>query len=85
MSKFFYSCEEANHVCDKNQYKEATLLEKIKLNFHVIGCAVCRKYSAKNGKLSKLLRKNKVAPLETSTKEKMKLNFEKELEKLQQQ
>lgn len=82
MSKFLFSCDEANHVCDKNQYKEATFWEKVKLNIHLIGCAACRKYSSTNTKLSKLLRKKKVAPLDASSKAQIKLNFEKELEKI---
>lgn len=56
----FISCDEAQHCCDKSQYDEASLLEKIKLNIHVLFCKVCRKYSANNGKLTKLIKKEKI-------------------------
>ena len=55
-------CHEANHICDKNQYKEATFWEKVRLNIHLIYCRACRKYTRNNKKLSKderaLLKKN---------------------------
>jgi len=51
------SCDEANHTCDKTQYKEASLLEKIKLNWHLLWCRACRKYTANNQKLTKAFRK----------------------------
>jgi len=53
----FVSCDEANHFCDKNQYKEATFFEKVKLNLHVLYCKACRGYSMRNAKLTKLTKK----------------------------
>ncbi|RLJ62041.1 hypothetical protein CLV86_2438 [Lacinutrix venerupis] len=79
-NKLFLSCEEANHTCDKSQYKEATFLEKIKLNLHLIFCAACRKYSRNNAKLTKLVRKKPVK-LNTNEKSKLQSTFEKELMK----
>ena len=83
MSKLKLSCQEANHVCDKNQYKEASFWEKVKLNIHLIYCSACRKYSANNTKLSKLFSGNKVEVLDNSSKDKLKAAFEKELAKHQ--
>lgn len=79
-NKLFLSCEEANHTCDKSQYKEATFLEKIKLNLHLIFCAACRKYSRNNAKLTKLVRQ-KPAKLNINEKSKLQSTFEKELMK----
>ena len=59
-------CENANHVCDKGQYKEASFLERIKLTIHLIYCSACRKYSARNNKLSNAL---KTSDLKTISKE----------------
>ncbi|WP_299336024.1 glycine dehydrogenase [uncultured Psychroserpens sp.] len=81
-NKFFIPCEEANHVCDKTQYKEASLWEKIKLNIHLIYCRACRKYTKNNTKLTKLVTKKPVS-LEASAKESIKSVFEKELAKHQ--
>lgn len=79
-NKIFLSCEEANHTCDKTQYKEATLWEKIKLNIHLAFCVACRKYTKNNTKLTKLV-KPKPVKLETQDKEKLQSAFEKELAK----
>ena len=65
-------CHEANHICDKSQYKEATLLEKIKLNIHLIYCRACRKYSARNGKLTKMIKNPSVKTVSAGDKELMK-------------
>jgi len=77
-SKIIIPCEEANHVCDKTQYKEATLWEKIKLNIHLVYCKACRKYTKNNTKLSQLF-KNKSAVLDASSKESLQAAFDKEL------
>ncbi|WOD42281.1 hypothetical protein [Hwangdonia lutea] len=70
--KIMMPCEEANHVCDKTQYKEATLWEKIILNIHLIYCRACRKYSKNNSKLTKKIKEAKVECLEKKCKESMK-------------
>jgi len=72
-------CHEANHFCDKNQYKEATFWEKVKLNIHLIYCRACRKYTAKNMKLSKALRKSHIKAMPESDKSLLKEKIQKEL------
>ena len=83
MSKLKLSCQEANHVCDKNQYKEAGFWEKVKLNIHLIYCAACRKYTSRNMKLTKAMKSSKVEVFDTTAKDKMKTAFEQELAKHQ--
>ena len=86
MSKKFklsISCNNANHVCDKLQYKEATLWEKIKLNVHLIYCRACIEYSKNNQKLTKVISESEVKYLDKEAKESMKELFEVELEKQQ--
>lgn len=51
------TCDEATSICDKNQYGEASLLEKIKLNIHLLMCKHCRAYSLQNNYITKLLGK----------------------------
>jgi hypothetical protein len=79
-SKKFIKCDEANITCDKSQYNEASLLEKIKLNIHLIWCAACRKYSRNNAKLTKLV-SQKEDKLNASEKNKIKATLDKELQK----
>ena len=79
----FISCDEANHTCDKSQYKEATFWEKIKLNIHLIYCRACRKYTKNNTKLSKLVNNQDVDCMNLDEKARMKESFQKELSKQQ--
>lgn len=49
MFKFLViSCKEATEICNKSQYNEATLLERIKLNIHIAYCKICAKYVKQN-------------------------------------
>jgi hypothetical protein len=84
MSNIKLDCHEANHICDKNQYKEAKFLEKVRLIIHLIYCRVCRKYTSKNTKLTKLMNNPKVQTLDASVKDNLQDAFEKELTKQQQ-
>ncbi len=79
MSKFFIKCDEANHVCDKSQYKEASFIEKVKLTIHLMYCKYCREYSNNNAKLTKCVEKSKVECLDNTVKKEMNVNLKKEL------
>lgn len=70
--KFVIPCNEANHVCDKTQYKNATLWEKIKLNIHLIYCRACRKYTQNNSKLTNAIKKADIECLDKKCKDEMK-------------
>ncbi len=52
--KLFITCDEATLICDKNQYKEATLFEKIQISIHFIRCKICRLYTKQNNEMSSL-------------------------------
>ena len=77
--KIMVPCDEAHHVCDKSQYKESSIWERMKLYIHLIYCKTCRKYSRNNKKLSTTIHKAKVECLDKKCKEAMKLEFEKAL------
>ena len=81
--KILIQCDEANHVCDKTQYKEASLWEKIKLNIHLIYCRACRKYTKSNSKLTKTIKESKVECLDKKCKESMKKDLEEAMAKHQ--
>ena len=83
MSKRKLSCQDANHTCDKNQYKEASFWEKVMLSLHLIYCRACRKYSSRNLKLTKAVNNAKIECLDNTSKEKLKATFDKELAKHQ--
>lgn len=85
-SKVKITCDEATTICDKNQYNEASLWEKIKLIIHSLTCKYCRSYSAQNNILTKVIG-NHLKPcnvadnLTKDEKEVIKLNLEKKSEK----
>ncbi len=81
MSLFKSKCHEANHFCDKGQYKESTFCEKVKLNIHLLYCRACRKYSARNGKLTKVLNNPKVSSISEQDKQALKKQLHDELSK----
>lgn len=46
------SCDQATTICDKSQYGEVSLLERIKLSLHLFLCKKCGKYTKQNGFLT---------------------------------
>ena len=83
-SKIFISCDEATTICDKTQYGEATLLEKVKLNIHFIRCKFCKIYTKHNTYLTRMLgiySKDACCGKEKCLSAKEKLEIEKEVEK----
>jgi hypothetical protein len=79
--KLFLKCEDANHTCDKTQYKEAGFWEKVKLNIHLIYCAACRKYTSRNTKLTKAVRNGGIQTVPKEKKEQMKELLKQEMNK----
>jgi hypothetical protein len=77
------ACEKANHVCDKTQYKEANLIEKIKLTVHLIYCRACRKYTNNNQKLTKVVKDSNVECLNCNEKEALETNLIEAIKKQQ--
>jgi hypothetical protein len=47
------SCDQATTICDKSQYGEVSLFERIKLSLHLFKCKKCGKYTQQNGILTK--------------------------------
>ena len=51
-------CKDAKMICDKSQYKDCTTWQRIKLEFHLLFCKSCKKYSKDNVKLTKMIQSN---------------------------
>lgn len=77
----FLKCDEANHTCDKNQYKDASFLELIKLNIHLIYCRACRKYTARNMKLTEAFKKGNLHTMPLDEKKALQERIQQELSK----
>lgn len=77
------TCDEATAICDRNQYGEASLLEKLKLNIHFIRCKICFKYTKQNMTLTKIYKghaascKSMQHCMSENDKEALKREFEK--------
>ena len=52
------TCNQATTICDKNQYSEASIKDKIKLYIHLIVCRICVKYTKQNTTLSNLYKEH---------------------------
>ncbi len=48
------SCDEAQIICHKSQYKDASFFEILKLKFHLLVCKACSSFSRKNTRLTSL-------------------------------
>ncbi|MCH4551558.1 MULTISPECIES: hypothetical protein [Aestuariibaculum] len=72
-------CLKANHVCDKAQYEEASLWEKLKLNIHLALCPCCRNYTKNNKKLTEVIKSSNVKCMDKTCKEALKAKFDKAL------
>ena len=81
--KFLTSCDEAQHTCDKSQYNEASLTEKIKLSIHLLHCRACQKYTANNNKLTKAMNKEKIETFATTEKSQIEKLFQEQLKNSQ--
>lgn len=73
------NCHEGKMLCDKNQYKETSLWEKIKLNLYLIVCSECRAYTSKNSKLTEAIKSSKVQSVTVSEKNALKERIAREL------
>lgn len=54
--KLRITCDEATMICDKNQYNEASFIEKIQLKIHLLMCKYCSLYVQQNKTLSTLFK-----------------------------
>ena len=66
------NCEDAQQICTKNQYKEATWREKLGLLMHLVICKACGAFSKKNAKLTHLCDQASLHSLTKSDKEQLK-------------
>lgn len=79
--KFFLGCDEAAHLCDKTQYKEAGVFDKLMLKIHLLMCRLCRGYASRNTKLTQTIKSAKLQTLPPEEKEKMKNMVQNEIDK----
>lgn len=79
MGLFNIDCNNGKLLCDKNQYKETTFWEKVKLNLYLVICSECRSYTKNNNKLSKAIKNKEVYTVSVSDKESLKQKLQEQL------
>lgn len=57
------TCEKTNLYCDRSQYGEIEFWARLKMKFHLLFCGPCQKYSKKNAKLTRTIKKAKIVSL----------------------
>ncbi len=50
------TCDKASAICDKSQYDEASFFEKVQLNWHLLVCKICCKYTKHNRIMSEVFK-----------------------------
>lgn len=79
MGMLFKSCEESCYVCDKGQYNEAPFWDKMKRRIHMFFCKSCKAYTAKNRKLSAILKSANIHHLCSEDKKQLEEKLLKEI------
>jgi len=76
--KIFLKCNEAADVCNKSQYEEAGLWDKITLAVHLLMCKLCRNYSKQNVKLTQTIKSANIKTLCSEEKQRLKTRMQQE-------
>ena len=79
--KINMKCNEATHVCDKAQYKEAGFWERLSMKIHHIYCRICRQHAIRNTKLTHLFQRANLKTLTASEKEAIKQRLGQDLDR----
>lgn len=66
------SCEKASIICNKTQYREASLWEKLNLRFHLFICKTCKAFTKKNTEFTSLCDKAGLQGISENEKIEMK-------------
>jgi hypothetical protein len=76
---FFIECSESVKYCDKAQYDEASMFEKIKIHIHNFFCKLCRDYTSKNVKLTRTIKKANLKTCSEAEKKSWKKKINQEI------
>ena len=72
-------CQNGKMLCDKKQYGNITLFERVKLAFYLLICGECREYTTNNNKLTKYVKKSNIALFTEREKEALKQKLAQQL------
>lgn len=66
------TCKEAAILSNKKEYREASLMDRMRLRLHLSMCRVCTVFARKNRQLTLLLGKARLQSLKDTEKDAMK-------------
>lgn len=75
-------CKKTAELCDKREYKEASLREILLINLHVFRCKYCREYSKKTVLLTEILNNSSLKSLTSDQKHILKHQISEELKSI---
>ncbi len=82
--KVIINCNEASSICNKNQYCDASFMDKLRLGLHILLCKKCKLYSEQNIFMTKLFKIHLHKPTDTKLckedKEVLKKKLDKEMQ-----
>lgn len=70
------SCEEAQVICNKKQYREASISERAHLMLHNLFCRGCLRFSRKNSRLTRMICRADLRSLSQEEKQRLKHQLE---------
>lgn len=76
-----FKCDDAANVCDRSQYSESTVSERLLMKFHHVICRICREHSALNGKLSRAIKKANLQSFPEHKKRELRKVIQQEISK----
>ena len=79
MNRFMIDCDTSAHYCDKAQYNELSLRERLRHNIHLFMCKICKEHSAQNTKLTHLLKRAKLIRMPKTDKVVLKTKVQEEI------
>lgn len=79
--EIIFKCSEAANVCDRSQYAESNLGERLLLKAHLLICKICRNHSTLNGKLTQAIRKANLRSLPEDKKQELRKTIQQEISK----
>ena len=74
-----FKCNKAAHICDKSQYAESTLAERLFMRMHQWMCSICRDHSNENSKLTETLHKADIQLYPQEKKEILRQRIQQEI------
>lgn len=79
LQKLMIDCDTSAHYCDKIQYNEASLKERLHYKMHVFICKICKSHTVLNTKLTEACNRANLVTMPQTAKDALKAKMDKEI------